>query len=521
MKREREEEVVGGAAMSPATGAGASSAARVLRAMEAPSGFHCLRAPSPFVRAMRTRIDPPPSPLAAAPTPRLPPLPPPLPQVPERRRQGRPRNCERLLPPPGFHLTPPSRAPPALTLAAHGHGQLGGLQPHVLKIDVGEDIISKILGVSKVIGKSICVLSVLGIVQEANLLHSAVIINHKGPLEIIRMFGSILTSDNPGFGCLSVTFACADCSVVGGIVAGPLVAATPAQAIVGCFHNDVFQANKTPNINAHYPNSQVPTGYWATHYPNSQVAIGTGSVHCLNSEVAISSWTWSKDDPNSQVPIADGSSNHSNSQVTVGDGSTYHPNSQITIGTGSTQYPSYRVPIGNGGTHEPSSDVTVGGSTSKANSEATVGDGSSRHQPGSHVTIVNSQATVGDGSTREPNYHVSAGDGSTDNANSHAIVGDGNTNNTDAEVVVGDGGTSKGSSQGTLVDGNSNCPNGTVCAGDERCQYPNSKVTVGDGGTPCTEGSSPEYASCTAVEQGGSSEIDVKPSQWWLNLATV
>jgi hypothetical protein len=51
----------------------------------------------------------------------------------------------------------------------------------------------------------------------------------QGPLEIIHMFGSILTSDSPGFGCLSVTLACGDCSVVGGVAFGPLIAATPVQ----------------------------------------------------------------------------------------------------------------------------------------------------------------------------------------------------------------------------------------------------------------------------------------------------
>lgn len=44
---------------------------------------------------------------------------------------------------------------------------------------VAQDIVSKIVGASKIIGKAICVLSVLGVVQEANLLHSAVILNHK------------------------------------------------------------------------------------------------------------------------------------------------------------------------------------------------------------------------------------------------------------------------------------------------------------------------------------------------------
>ncbi|XP_025791739.1 uncharacterized protein LOC112872922 isoform X3 [Panicum hallii] len=521
MKREREEEVgSAGAAMSPSLGlpstvAGASSTARVFlltRAMDGPSAFHSLRAPSPFVRAMRTRLDPPPPPpLAAAPTP---PLPPP-PQMPEKRRRGRPRNCDRVLPPPGFLLTPPARAPPSPTLATHGeaswHFQSGGLQPHVLKIDVGEDIVSKIVGFSKITGKAVCVLSVLGVVQEANLLHSSVTLNHKGPLEIIHVFGSILTSDSPGFGCLSVALACADCSVIGGVVAGPLVAAIPAQVATGYWVT-------------HYPNSQVGTGFAVTHYPNShvatvtgckpcpssQVAASTGSLCCLNSEVAIGSW--SKHDHNSQVSIGDwnGSTNHSNSQVTVGDGSTHHPNSH----TGSAQYPSSQVPICNGSTHESSSRVTVGdGSTSNTSSQATVGDGSRRHQPDSHDTVANSRATIGHGGTHQPNSQVSVGEGSTDNANSQATVGDGSTHYLKSlAAAVGDGSTGKGNSQRGLVDGNTNCPNFKVSAGAGRSQYPNSQVTVGDGSNPSTEGSNLEDASCTAVEKGESSEIDVKPS---------
>lgn len=56
-----------------------------------------------------------------------------------------------------------------------------------LSENLAQDIVSKIVGASKIIGKAVCVLSVLGVIQEANLLHSAVILNHKvqtfSPLE--------------------------------------------------------------------------------------------------------------------------------------------------------------------------------------------------------------------------------------------------------------------------------------------------------------------------------------------------
>lgn len=239
--------------------------------MEGPTAYHNLRGPSPIVWAMRTRLAPPPPlddplPLPAAPPP--PPLPLPLPQ-PERRRRGRPRNCDRLPPPPGFVPSSAARAPPpqALTLAAHAQGQLGGLQPHVLRIDAGEDIISRIMAVSQINGKAICVLSVHGAVKEATLLQSSgVISNHKGPLEIIHLFGSILTSNDHG--CVRVTLASSNSSVIGGIIAGPLRAATPVQAIVGSFHNDACWPNKAPKVIASYPNSQVTIGNGST--PSSE-----------------------------------------------------------------------------------------------------------------------------------------------------------------------------------------------------------------------------------------------------------
>uniref|UniRef100_A0A0A9BH54 AT-hook motif nuclear-localized protein n=1 Tax=Arundo donax TaxID=35708 RepID=A0A0A9BH54_ARUDO len=422
MKKEREEEG-GGAAMPPSLvlpSPSTASAARVLgRAMEGASGFYSLRAPSPIVRAMRTRLNPPP-PLAAAPPP--PPLPPPPPpQVPEKRRRGRPRNCDRLLPPPGFLLPPPARAPPALaapwpTLAAHGQCQLGGLQPHVLKIDVGEDVVSRIVEVSQMNGKAVCVLSVLGAVQEANLLHSSsVILNHKGPLEIVRMFGSILTPDAPRFKCLSVTLACADFSVVGGVIAGPLIAATPVQATIGSFYNDAFWPNKAPKIIAHNPNSQVTTGYGVTSYPNSHVAISNGISHRLGSLFAIG--TGNMRYPNSQVAI-DGRTHWPNSWIPIRYGSTHHPNSHVTIGDGSARHCNSQVPVGTGSTDQPNSHVTVS-------------DGTTNN--------INSQATIGDGSMHYPESQVTGGDGSTSHANSHVTAGNGSTNNTISLVTLGDG----------------------------------------------------------------------------------
>uniref|UniRef100_A0A0D9Z0V0 AT-hook motif nuclear-localized protein n=1 Tax=Oryza glumipatula TaxID=40148 RepID=A0A0D9Z0V0_9ORYZ len=231
--------------------------------MDEPTAYRNLRGPSPFVLAMKTRLapppqlsDPPPPPLPAVPPSLLPPLLPP----PEKRRRGRPRICDRLTAPPGFFAPlppPPPPQPPTLPapLLAHGQGQFGGLQPHLLQIDAGEEIIPKITALSKSNGRVICVLSVLGAVQEATLLLSSGVTSyHKGPLEIIRLFGSILTPNDQG--CLRVTLASGDSSVIGGVITGPLKAATPVQVVVASFYSDVYWPNRTPKIIAPYPNSQ-------------------------------------------------------------------------------------------------------------------------------------------------------------------------------------------------------------------------------------------------------------------------
>lgn len=239
--------------------------------MEAPTGLHRLRGPSPIVWAMRTRVAPPPRLAEPIPRPVYPPPPPPrapLPPPTEKRRRGRPRKVACLPPPPGFG-PPPGFAPspaarPTPAATAHGQGELGGLQPHVLTIAAGEDIISRVMALSQLNSKAICILSALGSVREAVLLQpSGVILNHKGPLEIIRLSGSILTSNDHR--SLRITLASVNSFVISGIIAGPLIAETPVQAILGSFHNSAFLPNKAPRAAiACYPNMQGTIGNGST-----------------------------------------------------------------------------------------------------------------------------------------------------------------------------------------------------------------------------------------------------------------
>lgn len=68
----------------------------------------------------------------------------------------------------------------------------------------------------------------------------------QGPLEIIHLFGSILTSNDHG--CLRVTLASSNSSVIGGIIAGPLRAATPVQVSPDVRICEAFQSILIPHL---------------------------------------------------------------------------------------------------------------------------------------------------------------------------------------------------------------------------------------------------------------------------------
>uniref|UniRef100_A0A453J937 AT-hook motif nuclear-localized protein n=1 Tax=Aegilops tauschii subsp. strangulata TaxID=200361 RepID=A0A453J937_AEGTS len=120
------------------------------------------------------------------------------------------------------------------------------------------------MAVSQLNSKAICILSALGSVREAVLVQpSGVILTHKGPLEIIRLSGSILTSNDHR--SLRITLASVNSFVISGIIAGPLIAETPVQALLGSFHNNLFSPNNTPRAAiACYPNTQGATGNGST-----------------------------------------------------------------------------------------------------------------------------------------------------------------------------------------------------------------------------------------------------------------
>ncbi|KAJ7529780.1 hypothetical protein O6H91_15G065300 [Diphasiastrum complanatum] len=117
-----------------------------------------------------------------------------------------------------------------------------GFTPHVIMIAAGEDVASKIMSFSQIGPRAICVLSANGAISNVTLRQPATsggTVTYEGRFEILSLTGSFLLTEGGGTrsrtGGLSVSLAGQDGRVVGGSVAGLLMAASPVQVIVGSF----------------------------------------------------------------------------------------------------------------------------------------------------------------------------------------------------------------------------------------------------------------------------------------------
>ncbi|KAK0596778.1 hypothetical protein LWI29_018948 [Acer saccharum] len=114
--------------------------------------------------------------------------------------------------------------------------------PHVLAINAGEDVTMKVMKFSQQESRAICILSATGTISNVTLRHptsSGGTVTYEGRFEILSLSGSFLPTDFGGTksrsGGMSVSLAGPDGRVVGGGLAGLLVAAGPVQLVVGSF----------------------------------------------------------------------------------------------------------------------------------------------------------------------------------------------------------------------------------------------------------------------------------------------
>ncbi|KAK6162163.1 hypothetical protein DH2020_002004 [Rehmannia glutinosa] len=132
-----------------------------------------------------------------------------------------------------------------------------GFTPHVITVNAGEDIASKIMAFSQQGPRTVCILSANGAICNVTLRQPA---NDPGRFEIISLSGSFLLSESNGnrsrTGGLSVSLAGPDGRVLGGGVAGMLKAASPVQVVVGSFIADAA-AKKSYKSPPPPPSSQM------------------------------------------------------------------------------------------------------------------------------------------------------------------------------------------------------------------------------------------------------------------------
>ncbi|EOY24515.1 AT-hook motif nuclear-localized protein 1 isoform 3 [Theobroma cacao] len=142
--------------------------------------------------------------------------------------------------------------------------------PHIITVNAGEDVTMKIISFSQQGPRAICILSANGVISSVTLRQpdsSGGTLTYEGRFEILSLSGSFMPSDSGGTrsrsGGMSVSLASPDGRVVGGGVAGLLVAASPVQVVVGSFlagnqHEQKPKKQKHEPISAATPMAAIP-----------------------------------------------------------------------------------------------------------------------------------------------------------------------------------------------------------------------------------------------------------------------
>ncbi|XP_077235562.1 AT-hook motif nuclear-localized protein 1-like [Tasmannia lanceolata] len=123
--------------------------------------------------------------------------------------------------------------------------------PHVITVAAGEDVTMKIISFSQQGPRAICILSANGAISNVTLRQpdsSGGTLTYEGRFELLSLSGSFMPTESGGTrsraGGLSVSLASPDGRVLGGGVAGLLVAASPVQVVVGSFMPSIQQDQK-------------------------------------------------------------------------------------------------------------------------------------------------------------------------------------------------------------------------------------------------------------------------------------
>ncbi|KAL9350089.1 hypothetical protein Peur_057344 [Populus x canadensis] len=142
--------------------------------------------------------------------------------------------------------------------------------PHIITVNAGEDVTMKIISFSQQGPRAICVLSANGVISSVTLRQpdsSGGTLTYEGRFEILSLSGSFMPTETGGTrsrsGGMSVSLASPDGRVVGGGVAGLLVAASPVQVVVGSFlagnqHEQKPKKQKHDSLSGVMPTAAIP-----------------------------------------------------------------------------------------------------------------------------------------------------------------------------------------------------------------------------------------------------------------------
>ncbi|AEE84656.1 AT-hook motif nuclear-localized protein 2 [Arabidopsis thaliana] len=163
--------------------------------------------------------------------------------------------------------------------------------PHIITVNAGEDVTKRIISFSQQGSLAICVLCANGVVSSVTLRQpdsSGGTLTYEGRFEILSLSGTFMPSDSDGTrsrtGGMSVSLASPDGRVVGGGVAGLLVAATPIQVVVGTFLGGTNQQEQTPKPHNHnFMSSPL--------MPTSSNVADHRTIRPMTSSLPISTWT--------------------------------------------------------------------------------------------------------------------------------------------------------------------------------------------------------------------------------------
>ncbi|XP_028763661.1 AT-hook motif nuclear-localized protein 7-like [Neltuma alba] len=165
--------------------------------------------------------------------------------------------------------------------------------PHIITVNTGEDITMKVISFSQQGPRAICILSATGVISNVTLRQpdsSGGTLTYEGRFEILSLSGSFMPTDNQGTrsrsGGMSVSLASPDGRVVGGGVAGLLIAASPVQVVVGSFLPSNQQDPKPKKSKPDYtpPATATPPTVAVSSAPpstNAEKEDGLGGGHVL------------------------------------------------------------------------------------------------------------------------------------------------------------------------------------------------------------------------------------------------